>query len=218
MIWKKMLHLFLGFLFLGLQKCILCDGLCGERRTVNGTEGQDVILRVEHNGIMGEITWLSAGRHFATTGMGGFIKVRDKRYRGKVYAMADGSLNISGLAREDQGTYTASTLRNATTKTQLCAQYYDLQVYSCNGSDTERIVSPQLSSTGRNTEGDYSVLNFIRVVVAACVFMALSWFVAHYGKCGKGLCDGAATRLPTRNLDFNVTDGAHPTTVYVLAQ
>ncbi|XP_073465619.1 uncharacterized protein [Aquarana catesbeiana] len=200
MIWKKMLHLFLGFLFLYLQKCILCDHLCGEKRTVNGTEGQDVILRVEHNGIMGDITWLSAGRHFATTGMGGFIMVRDKRYRGKVYAITDGSLNITGLAREDQGTYTASTLRNATTKTQLCAQYYDLRVYR------------------RNTEGDYSVLNFIRLMVAACVFMALCWFVAHYGKCGKRSCDGAATQLPTRNLDFNGTDGAHPTTVYVLAQ
>ncbi|XP_040187970.1 uncharacterized protein LOC120920123 [Rana temporaria] len=218
MIGKKMLHLFLGFLY--LQKCILCDRLCGERRTVNGTEGRDVILRVERNGIMGEITWLSAGRHFATTGIGGFIKVRDKRYRGKVYAMADGSLNITGLAGEDQGTYTASTLRNATTKTQLCAQYYDLRVYSCNGSsDTGRIVSPPLSSTGRTTEGDHSLLNFIRLLVAACVFMALCWFVAHYGKCGTRSRDGAATQLPTRNLDFDDgTDGALPTTVYVLAQ
>ncbi|XP_072284547.1 SLAM family member 5-like isoform X2 [Pyxicephalus adspersus] len=133
MISRKMLHLvwiWIGFLLLYLQKSILCDTLCGERRTVNGTVGKDVILGVEHDGIMGDITWLSAGNHFATTGRGGFIKVRDKRYRGKVYAMADGSLNITKLVRADQGTYTASTLRNSTTKTQLCAQYYELRVYS----------------------------------------------------------------------------------------
>ncbi|XP_075049570.1 SLAM family member 5-like isoform X2 [Mixophyes fleayi] len=118
-----------------LLKCILCEGLCGERRHVIGTLGGDVILRVDGTGIMGDITWFISGNHFATTDPGGHINIRDNQYNGKLYGLAGGSLNITELDMVDQGIYTASTLRNTSTKEELCAQVYDLRIYRMLSED-----------------------------------------------------------------------------------
>ncbi|XP_077143748.1 SLAM family member 5-like [Ranitomeya variabilis] len=122
--------LYLLGIFMGIYlKRILCEGSCGEKNYVVGSLGSDIILQVDPVGVVGDITWLISGNHFATTEPGKNIEIRDNRYKGKVYSMENGSLLVKNLVSEDQGTYIASTLKGSSGKEKLCALIYDLRVY-----------------------------------------------------------------------------------------
>ncbi|XP_073495534.1 CD48 antigen-like isoform X2 [Phyllobates terribilis] len=119
----------LGILMAIYLKCILCEGSCGEKNYVVGSLGSDIILQVDPVGVVGDITWLISGNHFATTEPGKNIEIRDNRYKWKVYSLENGSLLLKNLASEDQGTYIASTLKGTSGKEKLCALIYDLRIY-----------------------------------------------------------------------------------------
>ncbi|CAH2327128.1 SLAM family member 5-like [Pelobates cultripes] len=111
-----------------LQTGILCAVQCGDKRTVNGAVGGDVILPVSQTGIK-DISWVivNGGTHFATTKPDGDIDIRDNRYKGRLYRTADGSLNFTKLTREDQREYTANIRTDPGNK--QCEQQYDLRVF-----------------------------------------------------------------------------------------
>ncbi|XP_066428574.1 SLAM family member 5-like [Eleutherodactylus coqui] len=117
----------------------LCEGSCEERNHVVAAEGGDVILQLNPVGALGDITWFVSGNHFATSESGRNIKIRDNRYKGKVYSMEDGSLLLKNVVRKDQGTYIASTLRRTSGKEELCALIYDLRVYEMLSDDNIEI-------------------------------------------------------------------------------
>ncbi|XP_056401425.1 T-lymphocyte surface antigen Ly-9-like isoform X2 [Hyla sarda] len=114
---------------------LLCERSCGGRSHVAGDEGSDVIFQVDPAGVMGDITWFVSGNHFATSESGKNIKIRDNRYKGKVFSMEDGSLLMKNLARKDQGTYIGSTLKNMSGEAELCAMIYDVRVYGMLSKD-----------------------------------------------------------------------------------
>ncbi|XP_069806480.1 SLAM family member 9-like [Dendropsophus ebraccatus] len=116
-------------------KRILCEGSCGERRHVVGAVGSDVVFQVDVAGVVGEITWLISGNHFATSQSGKSIKIRDNQYKGKVSSMEDGSLLMKNVVGKDQGTYIASTLKKTSGKAELCAMIYELRVYDTLSND-----------------------------------------------------------------------------------
>uniref|UniRef100_A0A8C5WK97 Ig-like domain-containing protein n=1 Tax=Leptobrachium leishanense TaxID=445787 RepID=A0A8C5WK97_9ANUR len=111
-----------------IQTGILCQSSCGDKQTVIGTEGGDVLLSVHQTGVE-EVTWVSVNgiNHFATTGPGGFLRIRDNRYKDRLNGTTNGSLNLTKLTREDQGEYRGSILRNP--GNTLCDQLYNLTVF-----------------------------------------------------------------------------------------
>ncbi|XP_044128544.1 SLAM family member 5-like [Bufo gargarizans] len=120
-------------------KCTLCDRSCGERNHVIGAEGGDVLLQVDPDGVMGDITWFLSGNHFATSEPGKIIKIRDSRYKEKVDSTEDGSVLMKNLAKKDEGTYIASTLKSTSGIEELCALIYDLRVYEMLSDDNIEI-------------------------------------------------------------------------------
>ncbi|CAN2390105.1 hypothetical protein PRIEUP_LOCUS141 [Pristimantis euphronides] len=88
---------------------------------------------------MGDITWFVSGNHFATSESGKNIKIRDNRYKEKVFSTEDGSLLMKNLVREDEGTYSASTMKSTSGREELCAQIYDLRVYEMLSDDNIEI-------------------------------------------------------------------------------
>ncbi|XP_063295381.1 SLAM family member 5-like [Pelobates fuscus] len=117
-----------GLLLFSLQTGVLCTVLCGDKRTVIGAVGGDVILPVNLTGIK-DISWVfvSGGNHFATTKPGGHIDIRYNRHKGRLYGTADGSLHFTKLTSEDQGEYRANILTDPGNK--QCDQRYDLRVF-----------------------------------------------------------------------------------------
>ncbi|XP_063296523.1 SLAM family member 5-like [Pelobates fuscus] len=107
---------------------ILCAELCGDKRTVIGAVGGDVILPLKQTRIK-DVSWVNVngGTHFATTKPGGDIQIRDNRYEGRLYGTADGSLRFTKLTREDHGDYIANILTDPGNK--QCEQQYDLRVF-----------------------------------------------------------------------------------------
>uniref|UniRef100_A0A8C5QWH2 Ig-like domain-containing protein n=1 Tax=Leptobrachium leishanense TaxID=445787 RepID=A0A8C5QWH2_9ANUR len=107
---------------------ILCQASCGDKQTVIGAEGGDVLLPVHQIGVE-EVTWVSVNgiNNFARTEPGGFLRIRDNRYEDRLYGTTDGSLNLTKLTREDQGEYRASILSNPGNR--ICVQLYNLTVF-----------------------------------------------------------------------------------------
>ncbi|XP_063295380.1 uncharacterized protein LOC134582656 [Pelobates fuscus] len=107
---------------------ILCTVSCGNKRTVIGEVGGDVILPVNQTGIK-DASWVfvNGGTHFATTKPDGDIDIRDNRYEGRLDGTTDGSLKFTKLIREDQREYKANIRTDPGNK--QCEQQYNLRVF-----------------------------------------------------------------------------------------
>ncbi|XP_063295389.1 SLAM family member 5-like [Pelobates fuscus] len=142
----RVTHLFQILLGLYLRG-ILCVEICGEKRTVFGAAGADVILPVNQTEIR-DITWVAVKElyHFATTKPGGYVDIRYNQYKGRLYGTANGSLNVTKLTIRDQGDYKA----NINTRKKQCGQLYDLRVFKkLSDGDIEILVN----MTGNGTCG-----------------------------------------------------------------
>ncbi|CAH2327023.1 SLAM family member 5-like [Pelobates cultripes] len=103
---------------------ILCRESCGDKKTIFGAVGREVILPMSQTATR-DITWMTVRSkdHFATTNPGE-IDVRDYRYEGRLSATANGSLRFTNLTGDDQGEYIANILKG----NMQCKQVYSIQL------------------------------------------------------------------------------------------
>ncbi|XP_073466568.1 cell adhesion molecule CEACAM3-like [Aquarana catesbeiana] len=127
---------------------------CAGQTNISSEEGTEVILPVDQTGFE-SITWITVRDlvHFAVTKPRQPVVTQDPQYKGRLNATANGSLIITGLTREDQGTYGAFVV---TPTSQHCAQLYNLRVTEFNQMQTLKY---------------YTAENTIRLVISGCVFL-----------------------------------------------
>ncbi|XP_073466611.1 uncharacterized protein [Aquarana catesbeiana] len=138
---------------------------CSGQTNIFSEEGAEVTLPVNQTGFE-SIIWVTARDlvHFAVTEPGQPVVIQDPRYQGRLNATANGFLIITGLTREDQGTYGAYVV---TPTSQQCVQLYNLRV---TGFYQEK------------TRMDYTTVNTIRLAISGCVLLITCFVLTHHMK------------------------------------
>ncbi|XP_073466567.1 uncharacterized protein [Aquarana catesbeiana] len=162
---------------------------CAEWINVSGVEGGEATLPLDLTGFT-SITWVTFNDlvHFAVTEPGKPIVIQDDRYKGRLNVTTNGSLIISGLTREDQGTYGSYTL--APTSLQ-CAQLYNFTVLGTQSLDSyvthaasgkEFTVYTDQGFAEMQTPVDYTTENTIRLAISGCVLLIACLILTHHIK------------------------------------
>ncbi|XP_077320264.1 SLAM family member 9-like isoform X3 [Lithobates pipiens] len=110
---------------LNLKNYVMSEVPC-EGRNVTGALGGAVTLQIGHTGVP-SITWgfSKTGTPIATTTPGGSPAIVEEQFKGRLSSTSDGSLTITELTLEDQGTYQARYVIN---NIQIC--FYHLTLFS----------------------------------------------------------------------------------------
>ncbi|KAM3918708.1 uncharacterized protein RB166_013483 isoform 2-T2 [Leptodactylus fuscus] len=105
---------------------MLSTSSCGESRDVTGVVGGEVTLHVDRAGIR-DISWVTQRntKMIAVTKPGNVIGDVTRSYKGRLNTTYDGSLVITNLTTEDQGSYIASIMGS-----KQCIQMYNVTVYA----------------------------------------------------------------------------------------
>ncbi|XP_073465801.1 uncharacterized protein [Aquarana catesbeiana] len=138
---------------------------CAVQTNISSEEGTEVTLPGNQTSFE-SITWVTLWDlvHFAVTKPRQPVVIQDDRYQGRLNATANGFLIITGLTREDQGTYGAYLV---TPTSQQCAQLYNLRV---TGFYQEK------------TRMDYTTENTIRLAISGCVLLITCFVLSHHMK------------------------------------
>ncbi|XP_073498384.1 SLAM family member 9-like [Phyllobates terribilis] len=128
------------------------ESFCGESRNVAGVDGEEVTLQVDLTEI-NDITWVTRNNldPIAKTKPGNVIEDIISSYRGRLNATSNGSLVITNLTRDDQGSYIANIKRSS-----QCTQEYNLTVYDKPQNSTSN------SSTTSTSDGSSSVSTVVK--------------------------------------------------------
>ncbi|XP_077114234.1 uncharacterized protein LOC143769492 isoform X1 [Ranitomeya variabilis] len=121
-------HLLLfSVIFLCLRASLSNEQICDETRHVSSKEGGEVMFSITQTDVQ-DITWMTDRDKsiFAVTEPGKPVTIRSQLYSGRIKVTAYGSLIITNLTREDQGTYKGSVLRRTSGQ---CAQFYNLTLH-----------------------------------------------------------------------------------------
>ncbi|XP_073495615.1 uncharacterized protein [Phyllobates terribilis] len=120
------LLLFSG-IFLYFREGLTNEQICEETRHVSSKEGGEVVFSITQTEVQ-DITWMTKRDKsiFAVTEPGKPVTIRSQFYNGRINVTANGSLILTNLTREDQGTYKGSVLRRTSGQ---CAQVYNLTLY-----------------------------------------------------------------------------------------
>ncbi|XP_072284657.1 uncharacterized protein [Pyxicephalus adspersus] len=134
---------------------------CAGQTNITSVEGGEVTLPVNQTGLE-SITWMTLRDlvHLAVTKPGKSVLIQDARYAKRLKVTANGSLIITGLAREDQGIYGTYAVTSTSHK---CAQLYNLRVTDFR-------------------ERDYAAMNKIRLGISAFVFLMTCCLFIHHMK------------------------------------
>ncbi|XP_069583650.1 uncharacterized protein [Ranitomeya imitator] len=126
--------LLFSVLFLYLRAGMSNEQICEETKHVSSKEGGEVMFSITQTDVQ-DITWMTDRDKsiFAVTEPGKHVTIRNQLYSGRIKVNAYGSLIITNLTREDQGTYKGSVLRRTSGQ---CAQFYNLTLH---GLTNERI-------------------------------------------------------------------------------
>ncbi|XP_077320279.1 uncharacterized protein LOC143942762 [Lithobates pipiens] len=162
---------------------------CTKWINVSGVEGGEATLLLDLTGFT-SITWVTVNDlvHFAVTEPGKPVVILDDRYKGRLNVTTNGSLIITGLTREDQGTYGSYAV--AQTSLQ-CAQLYNFTVLGTLSQDsyaTHAASGEEFTlHTGQGiaqmqTPVDYTTENTIRLVISGCVLLIACLILTHHMK------------------------------------
>ncbi|PIO27175.1 hypothetical protein AB205_0038260, partial [Aquarana catesbeiana] len=138
---------------------------CAGQTNISSEEGAEVTLPVNLT-VFESMTWVTVRDlvHFAVTKPRQPFVIQDDRYQGRLNSTTNGSLIITGLTREDQGTYGAYVV---TPTSQQCAQLYNLRVTGFSQTKTRM---------------DYTIVNTIRLAISGCVLLITCFVLTHHMK------------------------------------
>ncbi|XP_072283601.1 SLAM family member 8 [Pyxicephalus adspersus] len=104
---------------------------------VISAEERDVILTINEKDKR-EVFWIFSNNHIATTWLNGKIEIKNHRFTRRLLGMDGGSLKITQVTREDQGTYSADMFGSIGDdvvhwkfhlKVYPILQYYDINIH-----------------------------------------------------------------------------------------